>query len=122
MAETGVAWPELNWIPDWGGIAWLEERVKVVTLRVHAFEEGLARADRAGVIKLRTMREQLVDWQEAAAHVRLYVTMIGEKRISLTELPFHGEELAKVYKSQAGRLSQHRLRGDPAKRTGDRLA
>lgn len=99
MAEMEAAWPALTWTPDWTGIAWLEERVKAVTLRTHAFEEGLARADRAGVIKLRTMREQLVDWQEAAAHVRLYVTMIGEKRISLTELPFHGEELAKVYKS-----------------------
>lgn len=99
MAETGGAWPELKWVPDWSGIAWLEERVKTVTLRVHAFEEGLARADRAGELKLRVMRDQLADWQEGAAHVRLYVAMMGEKRISLTELPFHAEELEKVYRS-----------------------
>ncbi len=99
MAETGAAWPELEWLADWSGIAWLEERVKVVTLRMHAFEEGLARANRAGELKLRTMHEQLADWQEGASHVRLYVAMIAEKRISLTELPFQVRELGKVYRS-----------------------
>ncbi|HZH03978.1 MAG TPA: hypothetical protein VEY30_09350 [Myxococcaceae bacterium] len=98
MGDSG-AWPELTWVPDWSGIKWLEARVRDIALRTHAFEEALARADRAGDLRLRTLKDELGEWQESAAHVRLYISLLGDKRISLTELPLHGEELGKVYRS-----------------------